>query len=287
VGSKSKTKPTAKPVEVAAMKTQLGIRWATLPLSDQPITPLIGPSSIGRDEENETRIDGSEVSRWHAKVILKVGAPHLIDEFQRPDGSRKSTNGCFVNGRKVVDPVPLRVGDVVRLGQWVGVVCMIPDPDPGFRELGAGLLAGPWLAASLEKARRFANTDLSVLLIGETGTGKERVARAIHEWAKRRADSFIAVNCAELEKPLADSELFGHVRGAFTGADRDKPGLFRAANGGTLFLDEIVELPLAVQAKLLRVLQEGEVRPVGAATPVKVKVQVIAATQKPLEHFVE
>ncbi len=124
------------------------------------------------------------------------------------------------------------------------------------------------------------------MIHGETGTGKEWTARAIHEWSGR-AGPFLAVNCAALPESLAEAELFGYRRGAFTGAERASPGYFRAAHGGTLLLDEIVELPLALQAKLLRVLEQREVVPLGEPTPVPVDVRIVAAAQQPMAEAVE
>jgi DNA-binding NtrC family response regulator len=129
---------------------------------------------------------------------------------------------------------------------------------------------------------RVADSLQPVLVTGETGTGKELVARAVHEMGGRRERPFVAVNCGAITPTLMESELFGHVKGSFTGADRDKPGLFQAAHKGTLFLDEVGELPLDLQPKLLRALQEGEVLRVGDAKPVKVDVRILAATAKDL-----
>lgn len=134
--------------------------------------------------------------------------------------------------------------------------------------------------------RKVAPTDSTVLLLGESGTGKEIVAQTLHRLSRRRDKPFVAVNCAALPEGLLESELFGHVKGAFTGADRDKQGLFAEADGGTLFLDEVGDMALATQAKLLRALQNGEIRQVGATTSRKVNARVIAATNVDLAKAV-
>ncbi len=146
--------------------------------------------------------------------------------------------------------------------------------------------ASPAMVQVLQMCDRVALASAPVLIVGESGTGKELVARRIHGRSARGEAPFVAVNCAAIPAPLLEAELFGHSKGAFTGADRARQGRFRAAAGGTLFLDEIGEMPLEVQAKLLRVLQEHQVDVVGSDVPVDVDVRVVAATHRPLDQLV-
>ena len=149
----------------------------------------------------------------------------------------------------------------------------------GFNQL---LTQSPRMLEVFDQIRAVAHTDATVLVRGETGTGKELVSRAIHDRSRRRDRPCIAVNCGAFTETLLESELFGHEKGSFTGAVKDRPGHFVAASGGTVFLDEIGDMPLEMQAKLLRVLQDGEVRPVGSNSTVKVDVRVVAATHRDL-----
>lgn len=158
-----------------------------------------------------------------------------------------------------------------------------PSPGPGFQRL---VTRSPRMRAVLRAAARVAPTDATVLLRGATGTGKELLARAIHEESPRRNGPFVAINCSALAEGVLESELFGHVRGAFTGAVSDRRGLFEEAHGGTLFLDEIGDVGPALQSKLLRVLQEREVVRVGSSRPIRVDVRVLAATNQDLEALV-
>lgn len=141
----------------------------------------------------------------------------------------------------------------------------------------------PLMEDVLRQVRLVANSDSSVLIYGESGTGKELIAQAIHKASRRRAHVFVPVNCGAIPESLLESELFGYARGAFTGATHDHAGLFQAAHQGTLFLDEIGDMPLALQIKLLRVLQEKQVRPVGATKDVSIDVRIISATHRSLE----
>ena len=146
--------------------------------------------------------------------------------------------------------------------------------------------ASPAMDALLAEAKLAAQSEASLLIQGESGTGKELLARAIHRASPRHAKPFVAINCGAIPAELLESELFGHVKGAFTGAGRDHPGLFQSAEGGTVFLDEIGDMPLPLQVKLLRVLQEGEVRPVGATETRAVDVRILSATHCNLEEAV-
>ncbi len=153
-----------------------------------------------------------------------------------------------------------------------------------FEDLAGG---SPAMKRVIEVIAKVAPTDSTVLLLGESGTGKELLANTIHRLSPRRDMPFIAINCAALPEQLLESEMFGHVKGSFTGAEADKRGLFEEADGGTIFLDEIGDMALVTQAKLLRVLQNGEIRAVGSAKPKRVDVRVIAATNRDLERAVE
>jgi two-component system response regulator AtoC len=153
-------------------------------------------------------------------------------------------------------------------------------------ELDTMLGRSPAMLGAFERLRAVAGSEASVLLLGESGTGKELAARAIHQNSARRGKPFVPVNCTAIPESLLESELFGHEKGAFTGADRRRRGLFAEADSGTLFLDEVGDLPLSLQGKLLRVLQEKAIRPVGASHEIQLDVRVISATNRDLQALV-
>jgi transcriptional regulator with GAF, ATPase, and Fis domain len=256
----------------------LALVWV-FPLASEPPVVLAARERttlvLGRDETSDVRLRGDGVSRTHAAITFGGGAAPCIED-------RGSRNGVRVNEHPVRSHT-LEPGDVVRLGGWVGVVTANLGE---FHEVLPGLFGGAALENAVAPLRRAAASDLPIVLEGETGTGKEVVARAVHT-ASGRAGQMLAVNCAALPEGLAEAELFGYRRGAFTGADRASPGFFRSADGGTLLLDEVSDLPLPIQAKLLRVLEQREVQPLGEVRPVPVDVRLIVAGQQSLARAVQ
>lgn len=259
----------------------LAIQWVA-PTARRTVLALsqATPLVIGRQSSCAIALPGNEISRAHAE-ILREGALVTIRDLG-------SHNGVFVGGQRVT-LAPLRAGDVLRLGEWVGVILharAVEIAGEQFGLIAPGLYGGRVLRETLAPLERVARSDLPIAIQGETGTGKEWTARAIHQWSGR-SGPFLAVNCAALPESLAEAELFGYRKGAFTGAERASLGYFRAAHGGTLLLDEIVDLHLGLQAKLLRVLEQREVVPLGEATAVPIDVRIVTAAQQSLTDAVE
>jgi transcriptional regulator of acetoin/glycerol metabolism len=233
----------------------------------------------------QIRVPDAHMSGRHARLVRQGTQFALADE-----GSR---NGTRVNGTHIAPMIELGDGDLIEAGHTLfryrtAVSVPLGEPaDVDASSLDKSMLAtlDPGFAKRVAGLDRIARSPVPVLLLGETGTGKEVLARGIHR-RSGRTGAFVAVNCGALPPSLVEAQLFGHVRGAFSGADDHAPGLFRSAHRGTLLLDEIGDLSPAGQAALLRVLQEHEVVPVGSSQPVKIDLRVIAATHRPLERLV-
>lgn len=245
-----------------------------------------GSISLGRGEvesvrrsDNDTIVEVTDplMSQRHARVVAD-GGTFVLEDL----GSR---NGTSIGGR-AVQRVSLEDGDFFETGRTAWVFRMAPMGAPLHTQLGPTRSYSPRVLALVGQLARLAPTMVSLLLLGETGTGKEVVARDLHLRSGRRGN-FVAVNCGGLSESLLESELFGHRRGAFTGALSDRMGHVEAADGGTLFLDEIGEMSASAQVRLLRVLQEGEIVPVGGISPRKVDVRVVAATHRDLLRMVD
>ncbi len=240
--------------------------------------PETGSLVIGRGAEADVVLDHPSISRRHARV--EIGELLRIEDLG-------SANGTFVGDVRLApsNPTPIQAGIVVELGS---VMLAVRGGDGA--EVAAAtspmVVVEPAMVELQETVRIAAASSLSILLFGETGVGKELFAHRIHELSARARAPFIRVNCAALVESLLEAELFGHERGAFTGATHAKGGLLEAASGGTLFLDEVGELPLGSQAKLLRVLESGEVTRVGAVKPRHVDVRFVAATHRDLRALV-
>jgi len=199
-----------------------------------------------------------------------------------PDAVAATQKGVFGYFTKPFDSKALleQLARAVQLGQG--------DSARSQDDWRSGIISrSPVMDALLEQARRAAASDASILIQSESGTGKELLARAIHQVSERQRGPFVAVNCSAIPEDLLESELFGHAKGAFTGATHTRKGLLQEADGGTLFLDEIGDMPLSFQVKLLRVLQEREVRPVGSNEVTPVDVRIISATHCNLQDFIE
>jgi len=244
---------------------------------------------IGRDASNAISLPSTSLSRQHARVF-REGDGWFIADLESRNGTY--LDGVSVSTARLHDGALLRTGDVLfKFVAWgaEGYVsyCTNGTMEPGKRRLAKNpteLLGGAVMDRIVAQLEKIAPTELSIILYGESGTGKEVAAREAHKLSERRGD-FIAVNCAAIPQQLLESELFGYRKGAFSGADRDKIGLIKAAHRGTLFLDEIGDMPLEAQAKLLRVLQSREILPVGATTTEPVDVRVLCATHRNLTEL--
>ncbi len=266
------------------------------------VVPLLEgvPVTFGRGAEADVRTESARVSRLHARFSLTAGLVEVHDL-----GSR---NGTMINGALVRDGrAALEGGDVLNIGPVEVVIARaahgsraavldpaanpstvgLPAGEGGVDEIAEGIIvADSSMVKLFSVVRRLAAVTSTVLVTGETGVGKEVVAEHVHKWSARAGGPFVRLNCASLPENLLESELYGHERGAFTGAERRRTGYFEAAHGGTLLLDEIGEMPLNLQAKLLRVLETRTITRLGGTAEIPVDVRILCATHRELRRAV-
>ncbi len=260
------------------VRTPVGTRVVDLPAG--------ATLTIGRAEDNDIVVDDVRISRRHARIESRSVGLVVVDL-----GSR---NGMQVGTTRVAGEQLVRPGDVISSGPLeilvagASAVRSAPEVQPGGGTLPQGVIvAEPSMVALYRTVRRLASLETTVLISGETGAGKEVVAQQLHASGVRAGGPFVSINAAAMPDALLEATLFGHERGAFTGADKKRPGVFLEANRGTLFLDEIGEMPLGVQVKLLRVLETRTVKALGATQETPVDVRIVAATHRDLRAEVK
>ncbi len=257
--------PEAAPAARLRVRDRGRERWLTLPRAGL---------TVGKGPDNDLQLADPFISTRHLRIEPRAGRWHLVD--------LGSTNGTLLGGTRV-ERAELPFGLPLQLGD-VELVLEPPAPPEASRPAVFEQMVSrdQGMRRVFELVERVAPSDAAVAILGDTGTGKELVARALHARSPRASGPFIPVNCSAIAETLIESELFGHEKGAFSGAERLRKGAFEEATGGTIFLDEIGELPFDLQAKLLRTLELGEVKRVGASRPITVDVRVVAATHRDL-----
>jgi DNA-binding NtrC family response regulator len=251
--------------------------------------PASGTLSLGRASWSDIQIDEPSISRDH--LVLHLGSAIGVKDLGSANGT--TLRGARMPKNEVVDIGANEVfvaGDVALVVQRkVALPATVDrvDDESEVVEAGTRIVRDPAMIHLYDLAARVAKGTINVLIVGETGVGKEILAEHIHTSSPRAAGPFIKINCAAVAEHLFESELFGHEKGAFTGADKAKPGLIEAANGGTLMFDEVGEMPVAVQSKLLRVIEDGSVQRVGAVAPRPIDARFLAATNRDLERSIE
>ncbi len=238
--------------------------------------------SVGTSSKNDLVLTDKTVSRRHCEISVRNDRYFLHD--------LESTNGTELNGTPVVEAflspgARVRIGDTELLFEPKKKWERISDEKTG--HFGAMYGRSQVMSEVFALLGKVARTDLSCILVGETGTGKELAARGIHDNSDRAKGNFIVIDCGAVSKTLIESELFGHEKGAFTGADRQRIGAFEASDGGTIFLDEIGELSIDLQPKLLRALERREVKRLGSARHLEIDVRVVAATHRDLHEMIK
>jgi DNA-binding NtrC family response regulator len=253
------------------LRVRAGGRERTVPVTS-------AGAVVGKEPTCDAPIDDPFVSARHLRIEPQGGRWTVVD--------LGSTNGTFISGARVAR-AELPLGVPIQLGDAEIVLEPRDAPEPARPEAFEGMLSrDPAMRQVFELVDRVGGSEAAVTILGETGTGKELVARALHARSPRRDGLFVPVNTSAIAESLIESELFGHEKGAFSGAERMRKGAFEEADRGTIFLDEIGELPLDLQPKLLRVLELGEVKRVGASRPITVNVRIVAATHRDLRALV-
>jgi DNA-binding NtrC family response regulator len=274
-GGATQVRPAAGPAQsappAARLRVRAGGRERTVPVTSAGVV-------VGKEPTCDAAVDDPFVSARHLRIEPQGGRWTVTD--------LGSTNGTFISGARVTR-AELPLGVPIQLGDAELVLEARDAPEAARPEVFEGMLSrDPAMRQVFELVDRVGGSEAAVTILGETGTGKELVARALHARSPRRDGPFVPVNTSAIAESLIESELFGHEKGAFSGAERMRKGAFEEADRGTIFLDEIGELPLDLQPKLLRVLELGEVKRVGASRPITVNVRIVAATHRDLRALV-
>jgi transcriptional regulator with PAS, ATPase and Fis domain len=266
---------------VRVLTVELVVLDGPAPRGTRVRIPASGVLRVGSAKGNELELPDRAVSRVHCELTARADRV-LVKDLE-------STNGTWIGDVRVSE-AEVPVGTVIRAGG--SAFRVEASEDPTFVEISDRTELGELVGASLEMRtlyavlERVSQTDTTLLIQGETGTGKDVAARSVHALSRRSRGPFVPIDCGAIPETLFESELFGHVRGAFTGAIANRAGAFEEASGGTLFLDEIGEMPLSMQAKLLRALETRRVRRVGSTKEVDVDVRIVAATNRKLAQCV-
>lgn len=232
---------------------------------------------LGKSEEADVRLEDPHVSRLHAQLTIDAEGVQLVD--------LNSVNGTHVNGVPVTKAL-LTTGAVLKLGRTTIRLEVDVPVGPGADRFGEAVGSSTSMREVFALLRKISKSDLNVVLLGETGCGKDVLARSLHAESARSSKPFEVFDCGAVSANLIESELFGHVKGSFTGAHADRAGAFERAHGGTLFLDEVGELPLELQPRLLRALEQRRVRRVGGGREIDIDVRVVSATNRDLDKEV-
>jgi DNA-binding NtrC family response regulator len=274
VAGGTQVRPAGEPAQApqpARLRVRAGGRERTVPVTSAGVV-------VGKEPTCDAPVDDPYVSARHLRIEAQGPRWMLVD--------LGSTNGTFISGARVTR-AELPLGVPIQLGDAEIVLEARDAAEPARPETFEGMLSrDPAMRQVFELVDRVGGSEAAVTILGETGTGKELVARALHARSPRRDGPFVPVNTSAIAESLIESELFGHEKGAFSGAERMRKGAFEEADRGTIFLDEIGERPVDLQPKLLRVLELGEVKRVGASRPITVNVRIVAATHRDLRALV-